>query len=164
MRRLTALLALLLLAACYQVDSDTVPASASLRVDGIRDGRYARPDGVEIAVRWNASEKLYDVTVKGAEPGRAGTAKAARVGSGIYLVQYFDAARLSVLAKVQGDDIVLMTPTKEAEARLLKAHGLSIRPGPVNSLIGSAGSVINYFKDLAASGDFTEGARVTRLP
>jgi hypothetical protein len=164
MRRIAALLALLLLSACYQVESDTVTASASIRVDGVKDGRYVRPDGVEVTVRWNAAEKLYDVIAKGAEPGRAGTARAARVGPGIYLVQYFDAARLSVLAKVKGDDILLMVPTKDAEKRLLKAHGLTVRPGPINGLIGSAGSVTNFFKDLASSGDFTEGGKMAYQP
>jgi hypothetical protein len=164
MRRIALLLALLLLSACYQVDSDTVSPSASVRVDGIRDGRYLRPDGVEVQVRWNAAEKLYDVVAKGAEPGKAGTARAARVAAGVYLVQYFDAARLSVLASVKGDDIVLLAPTKEAEKRLLKAHGLGIRPGPINVLVGSPGSVVNFFKDLAASGDFAESGRMTYIP
>lgn len=163
MRRIAALLVLLSLAACYQVEAETVPASASIRVDGIKDGRYRRPDGIEVSVRWNETEKLYDVIADGAEKGRGGTARAARIASGLYLVQYMDAARLSLLASVQGNDVVLFTPTKEAEPQLIKAHGLSLRPGPINGLIGSPTGVRNFFKDLAASGDYVESARLTYL-
>lgn len=164
MRRIAALLLLVLLGACYQVDGDTVPLSASIRVDGVKDGRYRRPDGVEVAVRWNEAERLYDVIADGAGSGRGGTARATRIASGLYLVQYMDAARLSLLASVQGNDMVLFTPTKEAEKRLLGAHGLGLRPGPINALTGSPTGVRNFFKDLAASGEYAESGRMTYLP
>ena len=160
MRRIAVLLVLLLLGACYQVDVDTVPISASIKVDGVKDGRYRRPDGVEVDVRWNAAETLYDVVAVGAEKGRGGTARASRLMPGVYLVQYMDVTRLSLLAKVEGNDMVLFAPTKEAEQRILKAHGLPLRPGPINGLLGSAVGVRNFFKELAASGGFTEGGRM----
>lgn len=164
MRRLAVLLLLVLLAACYQVDGDTVPMSASARVEGVKDGRYRRPDGVEIAIRWNEAERLYDVVAQGADKGRGGTARATRVGPGLYLVQYMDATRLSLLAKPDGDAVILFGPTKEAEKRLLGAHGLSLRPGPINGLLGSAGGIRNFFKDLAASGEFAETGRLVPAP
>ncbi|MDO8605823.1 MAG: hypothetical protein Q7R40_04745 [Phaeospirillum sp.] len=160
MRRIVALLALLLLGACYQVEGETVSASASVRVDGVKDGRYRRPDGIEVHVSWNAAERQYDVVTK---DGPTGKARAARLASGVYLVQYMDAARLTLLASVQGGDVVLFAPTKQAEQRLLRAHGLSLRPGPINLLVGPAGSVSNFFKDLAVSGEYAEGGRMVLM-
>ncbi len=160
MRRVAALLVLLLLGACYQVEGETVPASASVRVEGVKDGLYRRPDGVEVQVRWNAALRQYDVAAK-ESPG--GTARAARLASGVYLVQYVDAARLTLLASVEGDDVVLFAPAKAAEQRMVKAHGLSLRPGPINALTGPAVSVANFFKDLAASGEYAESGRLTLI-
>ena len=157
MPRIAALFFVLLLGACYQVEGDTVPATASIRVEGVRDGLYRRPDGVEVQLRWNADERQYDVTAK---DGPGGKARAARLASGLYLVQYNDAARLTLMASLRGEDVVLFAPTKAAEQSLLKAHGLGLRPGPINSLTGPAGSVANFFKDLAASGDYEEAARM----
>ena len=161
MRRLAALLFLLLLGACYQVEGETVPAAASVRVDRVKDGRYRRPDGVEVAVRWNADQRQYDVATK---DGPAGTARAARLAAGVYLVQYKDAASLTLLAAVQGDDVVLFAPNKPAEQEMIKAHGLSLRPGPINALVGPPRSVTNFLKDLAASGEYAEGGRMVYLP
>ncbi len=163
MRRLFALALLLLVSACYQVDGDAVPLSSSVRVEGVRDGLYRRPDGVEVQVRWNEADKVYDVVATGSESGRGGTARAQRVASGLYLVQYMDVTRLALLARMDGPDMVLMAPDKAAEPRLLKAHGLDLKPGPITGLVGSAGMVRNFFKDLAASGDFAEGGRMTFL-
>ncbi len=160
MRRLAALLLLLLLPACYQVEGETIAASASIRVDAIKDGRYRRPDGVEVRVTWNAAEKQYDV----APPtGPTGKARAARLAPGLFLVQYVDAARLTLMAAPKGDDVALFFATKEAEPRLLKAHGLSIKPGPINALTGPARGVTDFFKDLAMSGDFKEGEMLVYL-
>ncbi|WP_096704088.1 hypothetical protein [Magnetospirillum sp. 15-1] len=160
MRRLAALLLLLLLPACYQVEGDTVAASASIRVDGVKDGRYRRPDGVEVRVTWNAAEKQYDVATP---DGPTGKARAARLAPGLFLVQYVDAARLTLMAAPKGDDVVLYFATKEAEPGLLKAHGLGIRPGPINALTGPARGVADFFKDLAMSGDFKEGEKLVYL-
>ncbi|OAN50182.1 hypothetical protein A6A04_01870 [Paramagnetospirillum marisnigri] len=161
MRRLLALALLLLVSACYQVDGDVVPLSSSVRVEGVRDGLYRRPDGVEVRVHWNEADKVYDVVAPGSEQGRGGTARAQRVASGLYLVQYMDVTRLALLARMDGSDMVLMAPNKDAEPRLLKAHGLGLKPGPINGLLGSGGMARNFFKDLAASGDFAEGGRMT---
>ncbi len=99
-----------------------------------------------------------------AKDGPGGRARAARLVSGVYLGQYADAARLTLLASVDGNDVVLFGPTKPAEQRLLKAHGLTLRPGPINSLSGSGGSVANFFKDLGASGEYVETGRLTYIP
>ncbi|ARJ64595.1 hypothetical protein WV31_02335 [Magnetospirillum sp. ME-1] len=160
MRRFAALLLLLLLPACYQVEAETVPASASVRVDGVKDGRYRRPDGVEVKVTWNAAEKLYDVATP---DGPTGKARAARLAPGLFLVQYVDAARLTLMAAPKGDDVVLFFATKEAEPRLLKAHGLGLKPGPINALTGPARGVADFFKDLAVSGEFKEGEKLVYL-
>lgn len=160
MRRLAALLLVLLLPACYQVDGDTVPAAASVRVEGVKDGLYRRPDGVEVRVAWNAAERQYDVTAK---DGPTGKARAARLTPDLFLVEYLDAARLTVMAAPQGDDVVLYVAPKETETRLLKAHGLTLKPGPINALTGKPAAIAAYFKDLAASGGMTEGGRLVRL-
>ena len=161
MPRIAALVLLLLLAACYQVEGQTVPVAASVRVDGARDGLYRRPDGVEIAIRWNAAQRQYDVAGEAGTP--AGTARAALLAPGLYLVQYEDTARLSLLASRQGNDLVLFAPARSAEQRLLKAHGLELRPGPIDTLAGSSVAVMAFFKDLAASGDYAEAGRLTFL-
>ncbi|CUW41685.1 conserved protein of unknown function [Magnetospirillum sp. XM-1] len=160
MRRFAALLLLLLLPACYQVEGDTVAASASVRVDGVKDGRYRRPDGVEVRVTWNAADKHYDVATP---DGPTGKARAARLAPGLFLVQYVDAARLTLMAAPKGDDVVLFFATKEAEPRLLKAHGLGLKPGPINALTGPARGVADFFKDLAVSGEFKEGEKLVYL-
>lgn len=160
MRRFAALLVLLLLPACYQVEGETVAASASIRVDGVKDGRYRRPDGVEVRVSWNAAEKQYDVVAKDAPPGKA---RAARLAPGLFLVQYTDAARLTLMAAPKGDDVTLFFAAKEAEPRLLKAHGLGLKPGPINALTGPTRGVIDFFKDLAVSGQFKEGEKLVYL-
>ena len=157
MRRLAVLLVLLLLPACYQVESETVPASASVRVEGFKDGLYRRPDGIDVRVAWNAAEKHYDVVAKDGPPG---TARASRLTSELFLVQYRDVARLTLMARIKGDDMVLLVPEKSAEPRLLKAHGLGLRPGPINVLTGPTPSVNAFFKDLAASGAFVESERL----
>ncbi|MBI3443793.1 MAG: hypothetical protein HY055_00105 [Magnetospirillum sp.] len=160
MRRLAALLLLLLLPACYQVEGETVPTSASVKVDGFRDGLYRRPDGVDVRITWNAAEKQYDVLAKDSPVGKA---KAARLASGLFLVQYSDAARLTLMASLKGNDMVLMVADKAAEPRLLKAHGLGLKPGPINALTGPTQAVTNFFKDLAVSGEFVEGGRLEYL-
>lgn len=160
MRRLAALLLLLLLPACYQVEGDTVAPSASIRVDGVKDGRYRRPDGVEVRVTWNAAEKQYDVATS---DGPTGKARATRLAPGLFLVQYVDAARLTLMAAPKGDDVVLYVAAKEVEPRMIKAHGLGLKPGPINALTGPARAVADFFKDLAASGDFKEGEKLVYL-
>ena len=160
MRRLAALLVVLLLPACYQVEGETVPPSASIRVEGFKDGLYRRPDGVEVRIAWNAAEKSYDVVARQGPPGKA---RASRLASGLFLVQYMDAARLTLMARIKGDDMVLLVPEKSAEPRLLKAHGLGLRPGPINALTGPTQSVNNFFKDLAVSGDFVESERLAYI-
>ncbi|KIL99140.1 hypothetical protein CCC_03358 [Paramagnetospirillum magnetotacticum MS-1] len=160
MRRLVALIFVLLASACYQVDGETVAASASIRVDGVKDGRYRRPDGVEVRVRWNEGEKQYDVA---SPDGPTGKARAARLAPGLFLVQYLDAARLTLMAAPKGDDVVLFFADKVAEPRLLKAHGLGLKPGPINALTGPARAVADFYKDLAVSGEFREGERLIYL-
>lgn len=160
MRRLAALLLLLLLPACYQVEGDTVAPSASIRVDGVKDGRYRRPDGVEVRVAWNAAEKQYDVATS---DGPTGKARATRLAPGLFLVQYVDAARLTLMAAPKGDDVVLYVAAKEVEPRMIKAHGLGLKPGPINALTGPTRAVADFFKDLAASGDFKEGGKLVYL-
>jgi len=160
MRRLAALLLLLLLPACYQVEGETVAPSASIRVEGVKDGRYRRPDGIEVRISWNAAEKQYDVATP---DGPTGKARAARLAPGLFLVQYVDAARLTLMAAPKGDDVVLYFATKEAEPRLLKAHGLGLKPGPINALTGPTRGVIDFFKDLAMSGDFKDGEKLVYL-
>lgn len=160
MRRFAALLLLLFLPACYQVEGETVAASASVRVDGVKDGRYRRPDGVEVRVTWNAAEKQYDVATK---DGPTGKARAARLAPGLFLVQYVDAARLTLMAAPKGDDVALYFANKEVEPRLLKAHGLGLKPGPINALTGPARGVADFFKDLAVTGEFKEGEKLIYL-
>jgi len=163
MRRIAALLLLVTLTACYQVADETVPAAASVRVDGVKDGRYRRPDGVEVAIRWDAALRQYHVAAMGTG-GSGGTARAMRLAPGVYLVQYQDAARLTLLAVPQGDDMVLLAPAKAAEQRLIKAYGLSLRPGPINALTGPPAAMAGFFKDLAASGDLAEEGRLSFIP
>ena len=165
MRHIAILFLLTVLGACYQVEGETVPAALSVRVDGLNDGLYRRPDGVEVMIAWNAARQAYDVTaydVTGKDaPG--GTARATRLVPGVFLVQYRDAASLTLLASLQGKDVVLMAPLKATEQSLIKAHGLGLRPGPINALTGPGRALTDFFKDLAASGDYTEGGRLVFL-
>lgn len=160
MRRFAALLLLTLLPACYQVEGDVVPSSASIRVEGLKDGRYRRPDGVEVRVRWNEAERRYDVATA---DGPTGWARAMPLAQGLTLVQYVDAARLVVAASPKGDDVQLYLPAKAAEDKALKAFGLSLRPGPINALTGPAAAALPYLREMAQSGGLREGEKLVRL-
>jgi len=161
MRRLALLVCLLLLLpGCYQVEGEPVATAAARRVGGVRDGLYRRPDGVEVTVRWNAAQRQYDIE---STVGPGGTARAAPLGGRFYLVQYQDAARLSLLAAMDGDDVVLYAPAKAAERRLATAHGLTLRAGPIPLLGGKASEVAAFFQDMATSGEFAEGGRLVFL-
>jgi hypothetical protein len=166
-RVLLALLSLASLAACWQVDGDVVPLDARLRPQGVRDGVYRRSDGTELAVRWNETEGAFDVG--GSAVGKARVTKA---GTGMYLVQFTGNMRLAVLAAADGDDLVLFTPGPAAQARLATRHGVGLRPGPIDQLVGPPAAVRAYLAEaatlppaeLARAGRLAYGGPIERNP
>ncbi|MGE5503812.1 MAG: hypothetical protein ACM31L_05260 [Actinomycetota bacterium] len=141
-RAVLAALALLSLAACWQVDADVVPADAVTRPEGVKDGVYRRADGTELAVRWNEAERAFDIG--GSAVGKARVAKA---GANLYLVQFTGNMRLALLAARDGDDLALLSPAPAAQARLATRHGVSLRPGPIDQLVGSPAAVRAYLTE-----------------
>lgn len=133
----------LVLSACWQVEGDTVPAEAGVRAEGVRDGLYRRPDGTEVAVRWNQERRHYDIGA-----GRARVQPVA--GTGLYLVQYQDPTlKLTLLAQPKGDDVVLYAPTPEADRKMAPRFGLSAKAGPITQLQGDPARVRDYVAELA---------------
>lgn len=158
MRPLAALLCCLILSACWQVKDPVVARGA--RVDGLADGLYRRPDGSEIMIRWNPGEGRYDVGMNG------GGARVAPLGGGLFLVDYADAVRLVLVAGIEDGAIVIHTPTREAEARLAKAHGLTLKHGPVLVLAGRPEAVRALAADaatLAGTPDLVVAERLVRV-
>jgi hypothetical protein len=145
MRILVAPLAVLLLSACWQVEGETVPAEAAIRAEGVKDGLYRRSDGSELAVRWNAAEKLYDIG-----GGGVGKARAMPAGGGLTLVQFTGNLRVALLATRKGDDLVMLAPAPEANKALTARHGVTVRPGPINHLTGTPVAVKAYLAEAAA--------------
>jgi hypothetical protein len=160
MRRVVVLLAALLLSACYQVEGETTPDTAGVRAEGVRDGLYRRPDGTEVAVRWNPADRLYELV----RPGASGKARLRKLAGGLHAVRYEGEMRLALLAAAEGDDIVLYVPTREAERRLAKRFGLTVKPGPIQGLAGSPTALDDYLTEaaaLAGSPELVESARLS---
>lgn len=155
--RLAVLLACLLLAACYQSGGEAVTAAEATRVDGVADGLYRRADGSELMVRWNGAERAYDVGVGG------GRVRAVPAGNGLWLLDYAERGHLVLLVRVAGGAIQVVLPRPEIEVRLLKAHRLTLKPGPVDQVVGTTADLRAYFADLAASGQLEPGERLVRV-
>ena len=153
----SALLACLLLAACYQSGAETVTMGDSKRVAGVADGLYRRPDGSELVVRWDGAKLAYDVGVGG------GVVRAAPAANGMWLLDYAERGHLVLLARVEDGAIQVMLPRPATEARLLKTHRLTLKPGPVDQVLGSTADLKAYFADLARSGEVEPGERLTRV-
>lgn len=158
MRTTLALFVLLLLSACWQVDGDTVPADAAIRAEGVKDGVYRRADGSELAVRWNAAERVYDIG-----GGGVGKARAMRIGEHLTLVQFTGNIRLALLATLSGDDLVMLGPAPAVERRLAAKHGVVVRPGPINHLSGPPAAVRAYIAEAATlpAAELVEAGRLT---
>jgi hypothetical protein len=159
MRTVLVLLALSLLSACWQVEGDSVPAEAAIRVEGVKDGIYRRNDGNELVVRWNAAERVYDIGGGGVGAGKA---RAMRVGETLALVQFTGNLRLALLATLTGDDLVMLGPTPAVEKRLAAKHGVVLRPGPINHLSGPPSAVKAYVAEAATlpAADLVEAGRL----
>ncbi len=155
--RFAALLACLLLTACYQANGEAVTAAEARRVDGVADGLYRRADGSELMVRWDGAERAYDIGVGG------GRVRAVPAGSGLWLLDYAERGHLVLLARVVDGAIQVVLPRPGIEARLLKAHRLTLKPGPVDQVVGTTADLRAYFADLAASGQLEPGERLVRM-
>ncbi len=148
----------LLLSACWQVKEPVV--ARGVKVDGLADGLYQRSDGSEVMIRWNGGQGRYDVGMTG------GAARVAPLGGGLFLVDYSDAVRLAVVARIEDGTMVIEAPTPAAEERLAMAHGLSLRHGPVRVLAGTPEAVRALAADvasLAGTGELVETDRLTRI-
>lgn len=142
MRTAVLMLSLLLLAGCWHVEGEVVPATAGVRIEGVQDGLYRRPDGIAVAVRWNQADRRYDAG--------DGWVRVQPLAGGLNLAYYHDPMlTLILLAAPKGDNVALFAPTPEAERRLAAKHGLTVKPGPINSLSGPGKAVRAYADELA---------------
>ncbi|MBI5164080.1 MAG: hypothetical protein HY985_09285 [Magnetospirillum sp.] len=157
MRRLAALLLLLLLPACYQVGTEVVPAARAVRVAGLTDGLYRRADGTEVMVRWNAHESRYDIGVNG------GRARAEPVTDRLFLVDYVDKFHLALLVSADAEGIAVHLPAAASEARLLADYRVARKAGPVDGLAGPADAVRACLLAMASVDDLAVAERLTRV-
>ncbi|MGE5514937.1 MAG: hypothetical protein ACM31D_03860 [Bacteroidota bacterium] len=139
MRAVLLLLSALLLSGCYEVSAPTV--TQGVRAEGIKDGRWRRSDGSELVLSWDASAHAYRVAA-------GGVVRLAPVGP-LWLADYQAERNVVLLARIAPEQVLLYAPTAAAEQRLAAAHGLGLRPGPVNRLSGDAAETRRYLDDLA---------------
>ncbi|CAA7618687.1 hypothetical protein [Magnetospirillum sp. UT-4] len=154
MRALATLLVTLLLAACYEVDGPVVERGR--RVEGVADGSYRRADGQVVTLAWDQTAGLYRL-------GEGGTVRVETLAGGLLLADYAAGRHIALLAAVQGDAVVFYMPGKDGAARLAKAHGVALRPGPVDRLGGSPDAVRAFLRAAAATSDLVESGRLERV-
>lgn len=147
MRRLLApLLLILALAGCYQGDG---PLLADGAQGPVKDGLWRRADGGEVDLTWDNAAKAYRV-------GAGGVVKLAPAGE-LWLADYQAERDIVLLARLSPEQVALLQPSPEAEKRLLAAHKLTLKPGPIRVLSGSAADRRRY---LAAAAELPEAELV----
>lgn len=146
----------LMLSACYQVAPPLVETGVA--VPGWKDGVYGRDDGTQVDIRWDGGQGAYVV-------GAGGLVRLAPLAGGVYLADYQAERRIVMLARMEaGGDVVFLTPSPQREAQAVQSHGLSLRPGPIPRLDGSASAIRAYFAALATErGDLVEAGRLRWL-
>ncbi len=146
----------LLLSACYQVTPPVVENGVA--VPGWKDGIYGRDDGTQVDIRWDGGRAAYVV-------GAGGEVRLERLNDGLYLADYQAERRIVMLARLEADgDVVFLIPAPAQERQVTKSHGVSVRPGPIPRLDGSAGAIRAYFAALAADkADLVEAGRLRWL-
>lgn len=146
----------LMLSACYQVSPPLVENGVA--VHGWKDGVYGRDDGTQVDIRWDGDQGAYVV-------GAGGLVRLAPLAGGVYLADYQAERRIVMLARMEaGGDVVFLTPSPQREAQAIQSQGLSLRPGPIPRLDGSASAIRAYFAALAAEkGDLVEAGRLRWL-
>jgi hypothetical protein len=136
---LVPLLLAVLLSGCYEVAEPLIPQG--VRAELVKDGRWRRSDGSELVLTWDASAKAYRVAA-------GGVVRLAPMGP-LWLADYQAERDVVLLARIAPEQVLLYAPVPAAEKRLMAAHGLGVRPGPVNRLIGGAVETRRYLDDLA---------------
>ena len=146
----------LMLSGCYQVVPQVVEKGVA--VPGWKDGLYGRDDGTQVDIRWDGGQGAYVI-------GAGGTARLEPLSGGLYLADYQAERRIVMLARLDKDgDLVFLIPSPGHEPQAAKSHGLSVRPGPIPRLEGSAGAIRAYFYGLAADkAALVEAARLRWL-
>lgn len=137
-----------LLSGCYETRAPVV--TNGVRAEAMKDGRWRRADGSELVLSWNQADSAYRVDA-------GGEVRLAPLGA-LWLADYQAERNVVLLARLSKDQVVLLEPTPEVEAKLIAAHGLGVRPGPVNRLSGDPAELRRFLGDLAK----LEGAGVLR--
>lgn len=143
-----------MLSGCYETRAPVV--AQGVRAEVVKDGRWRRSDGSELVLSWDQTDSAYRVKA-------GGEVRLAPLGS-LWLADYQAERNVVLLARLGKDQVVLFEPTPEAEARLTAAHGLGVRPGPVNQLSGDPAELRRFLGDLAKladSGELREAERLT---
>ncbi|MGE5475513.1 MAG: hypothetical protein ACM3Q1_02575 [Bacteroidales bacterium] len=153
---LLPLLLAALLGGCYEVSTPVVSQGA--RAEMVKEGRWRRSDGSELVLTWDAAAHAYRVAA-------GGMVRLEPVGQ-LWLADYQAERNVVLLARIAPEQVLLYVPSPAAEKRLAAAHGLSVRPGPVNRLNGDAGETRRYLTDLArldSSGELVVAERLEWL-
>lgn len=146
----------LMLSACYQVAPSVV--EKGIAVPGWKDGVYGRDDGTQVDIRWDGDQGAYVV-------GAGGVVRLAPLSGDVYLADYQAERRIVMLARLESDgDVVFLTPSSQRETQVARSQGVSLRPGPIPRLDGSASAIRAYFAALAMEkGDLVEVGRLRWL-
>lgn len=143
----------LLLSGCYEVGGPTV--TQGVRADAVKDGRWRRSDGGEVVLAWDNAESAYAIA-------SGGKVRLAPVGA-LWLADYQAERNVVMLARITPEQVVFFSPSAAAEKRLAAAHGLGVKPGPVNRLSGDATARRRYLGDVAALEGSADLDEVERL-
>lgn len=146
----------LMMSACYQVTPQVVEKGVA--VPGWKDGLYGSEDGTQVDIRWDGGQGAYVI-------GAGGEVRLEPLSGELYLADYRAERRIVMLARLdRGGDLVFLIPSPGHEQQATKSHGLSVRPGPIPRLEGSASAIRAYFATLAADkGQLVETARLRWL-
>ena len=169
-----AALGLSLLAGCYSTSIDTVPPGSGTRITGLADGIYAKRNK-DFELRWIAIDREYavDEFVRG-RWDKTYRMAAKYLGRRHWMLRIrivrdsdgpvHEIKIANMLARIRGDDLVLLSPSDSKAAReLAENHGVELdSKDEARITSGDAKAIYAFMHDLVASRSL-EGAEIYRF-
>ena len=159
-----AALGMTLLAGCYTTSIDTVPPGAGTRITGLADGVYEKRNK-DFELRWIEIDREYavDEFVRGRWDATYRMA-AKYLGRRHWMLRIrmvrnsdgpvHEIKIANVLARVRGDDLVMLSPSdSETASELAEKHGVELDSGDEARIVsGDAKAIYAFMHDLVISG------------